>query len=513
VRRTPVLGPLAAIALLCSASGASRAEVIAFEQLAEEPYGSFAAGAYVRVSGRVGGALDTSEAIPGIEQAEVDHDGRVTYRAELTLIVPAAPDGGNGTLIVDVPNRGRAVAHTLYNSPREAPVGGTDAGTGFLQDQGFLLAIPAWELGHGIELPSFVDDAGARRHIEGIGLAAVRDIAAWLKGVGRHRAPNPLEGRVEHALAVGYSQTARLLKTFLLKGFNTLVGVRVLDGMHLQGGHAGLLPVLATGTGPHSSASPFPTFTAPDLRGVHEPPFTYDEILAAAHHDGLAPPRLVVTNMASDYYSLRASLARTGSLGTSDRPLPESVRMYDVAGSAHVISAAPGCEAPRGHLDWHPVMRALLLHLERWVKDGAEPPASGLMPLAAAPSDIPVLGPPPSAPGATILVPATDRAGNDQGGVRLPDIEAPLGTHRGHNGPLDDVGCTLSGAFVRFAPSEAERAAAGDPRPSLETLYEDAGAYLARIKAAADALVAEGFMLAGDAARVVEAAGRVDLFK
>jgi len=69
---------------------------------------------------------------------------------------------------------------------------------------------------------------------------------------------NPLASHVKHTTAVGYSQTGRLLKTILVKGFNAMDGKRIFDGMHFQAAHAGLLPVMQTGTGPVSSCNAFP---------------------------------------------------------------------------------------------------------------------------------------------------------------------------------------------------------------------------------------------------------------
>lgn len=519
-RKTSIPGALVSVALtvpfLTAMPTAAEAEVTAFEVASEEPYGSFEAGDYVRITGKVTGELSTSEPIPDMAKADKDNDGKVEYTTDLILIVPADHGDGNGTLLVDIENRGRPVAHSLYNSPRDIPLptGSLNVGTGFLENRGFLLAIPSWELGQGIELPAFVDEAGSTRYLEGAGLAAVRDIAAWLRGLDPDPG-SPVGSAVDRTLATGYSQTARFLKTFLLNGFNSLDGERVFDGMHLHAGHAGLLPILQSGTGPDSVASPFPNFSDPALRGVHEPPFTYRQIMQEAESDGTEAPRLIATNMANDYYSLRASLARTGPKGTEDEPLPENVRMYDVAGGAHaIVYDMPGCELPRGNLDWHPVLRAMLLHLDRWVRDSTPPPESRLMTLVPPPDEgPPVLVAPPSAPEAVVQVPEVDEDGNDVGGVRLADIEAPLGTYLGQNWPLTDVLCTLSAAFVPFAETAAEREATGDDRLSIRERYKGHDDYVNQIARAARALAEEGFMLPEDAAIVVHAAAQNELFR
>ena len=83
---------------------------------------------------------------------------------------------------------------------------------------------------------------------------------------------------------------------------------------------------------------------------------------------GEVPPKMLLVSSTTDYYSLRASLGRTGASGTADQPLPANVRMYDIAGGSHVIvPKAPSCTLPPARLDWAPLSRALLLHLDAWV--------------------------------------------------------------------------------------------------------------------------------------------------
>lgn len=64
----------------------------------------------------------------------------------------------------------------------------------------------------------------------------------------------------------------------------------------------------------------------------------------------------------------------------------------------------------------------------------------------------------------------------------------------------------MVGSYLPFARTRAQRLAAGDPRPSLEERYEGREDYLARVRRAADALVAERLLLAQDVPRVVDRA-------
>ena len=64
----------------------------------------------------------------------------------------------------------------------------------------------------------------------------------------------------------------------------------------------------------------------------------------------------------------------------------------------------------------------------------------------------------------------------------------------------------FDGSFIPFARSEAEGRFLKDPRPSLEERYGGKDAYVAKLTAAAQQLVAERLLLQEDADRYVEAA-------
>jgi alpha/beta hydrolase family protein len=60
--------------------------------------------------------------------------------------------------------------------------------------------------------------------------------------------------------------------------------------------------------------------------------------------------------------------------------------------------------------------------------------------------------------------------------------------------------------MIPFAKTRADRAASGDPRPSLEERYASHQAYVDQVRAAAEALAAQRFLLAEDVDRFVQAA-------
>jgi len=154
-----------------------------------------------------------------------------------------------------------------------------------------------------------------------------------------------------------------------------------------------------------------------------------------------------------------------------------------------------------------------------------QPPAAAALPTEPAANACPLLdfGPrakdgiidrePPAvlaAEGYPTLVPAVDADGNDLAGVRAPMVGAPLGTYtgwnirdRGHGGGAMHE---FTGSYIPFPDTEEERAATGDPRPSVLSRYATPADYAAAIEAAARALVADGLMLEEDVAPAVAAA-------
>ena len=214
------------------------------------------------------------------------------------------------------------------------------------------------------------------------------------------------------------------------------------------------------------------------------------------------------------------------------------------AGAGAGPDGSPG-RHPYNAVDYIPLLRAALVNLDRWAGDGIAPPPSRHPRLddgtavsqeayLAALPDIPGCARPDparlwrvrevdlgAAAGAGIAAypvregreyphpaPAADADGNDRAGVRLPDLAVPVGTHTGWNLRHPDSGApeqlqSMQGSTHWFAATPEQRRARNDARPSLAERYAGRDDYAAQVREAAEALAAEGYILAEDVGAVV----------
>lgn len=378
----------------------------------------------------------------------------------------------------------------------------------------------------------------------GIGFAATRDVVAHLRGEASGGA-NPAGGGIRHALALGISQSGRYLRDFIQQGFNRdEAGRRVFDGVlsHIAGVGGVFLNA--------RFGQPSRTNTQHEDHLYPENAFPFS---AAKQHDPVTgrtgtilrgdgfDPLLIEMNTGTEYWQKGASLLTTDPLGRRDVALPDTARAYLVSsgfhyGRAGLTSNKGPCTNPRSTLNPAPAIRALLVALEEWVADGKAPPDSRVPRLsdgtlvAAADTGFPFMVgvPVPTVPNAITrfstyvdprpeggmqyrpLVPRVDADGNEVAGIRLPAVAAPRATYTGWNLYADpfpaDALCDREGSELPFPPTQAERIAKGDPRPSIEERYPDADAYVAAITKSVDALVSDRLLLREDGDRMIEAA-------
>lgn len=399
--------------------------------------------------------------------------------------------------------------------------------------------------------------------VHGIGFAATRDLISFLR---RGNATSPLAGGViRHTVAQGNSQSGNYLRSFLHLGFNQDErGRQVFDGMNPNIAARQLAMNIRFGA-PSGAAEMF----EPGSDGVVWWDDYVDMVrglpsgglLARCRTSGTCP-KIVETFGSAEFYSLRASPMLVGTRADTDIPLPGNVRRYYIAGVRH--GGGSGGFNVEGTMDACCILannpnssaeinRALVNALVSWVVDDAAPPASryprldrgDLVPPTQAATGFPLVPGQPLPDGVIVplyqyefgpgfhktdvsgvisvqppiiratlpmLVPRVDADGNELSGVRSVWMEAPLGTYTGWNpvasGFFKGHIQSLGGGYLPFAKTKVDRAAAGDPRPSLQERYGTHEGYVARVRAASARLVAQGFMLQDDADRLVSEADK-----
>ncbi len=390
----------------------------------------------------------------------------------------------------------------------------------------------------------------------GVGFAATRDLVAFLRY--DNSPANPLKGQMRWAIGRGVSQSGNFLRAFVNLGFNTAEDGRIVfDGLNpivamrmnsmsyrfaSPGGLVGLYEVGNDGTNWWSD---------------------YDDTVRGTGKHGLLDrcrledrcPKIAEIMGSAEFWNLRASVDYVGTDPKADIALPANVRRYYNAGVHHnggrggfdlLTPPLAGCVLLSNPNPSSDTNRAIFAGLVDWVTKGTEPPPSKYPLLSAGNLITPetyakafplVPGQPrpaysplyqydfgksfqyPDMTGAmgvtpprivkTIpqLVPRIDADGNELDGIRSPLISAPLGSYVGWNitasGFEQGRYCGNTGGYIPFAATKAERLAKNDPRPSLEERYPGHAAYVAKVKARADALVAGRYMLPQDAARIV----------
>ena len=108
------------------------------------------------------------------------------------------------------------------------------------------------------------------------------------------------------------------------------------------------------------------------------------------------------------------------------------------------------------------------------------------------------------------LAPQVDADGNDIDGLRNTNMQVPLGTYTGRNirkaGFSERDCCDLTGAFIPFFNTKADRIAAGDSRLSLAERYLTRDVYVTKVTNAANLLVNQRLLLQQDADQIINQA-------
>jgi Alpha/beta hydrolase domain len=387
--------------------------------------------------------------------------------------------------------------------------------------------------------------------VSGLGMAAMRDVVSYLRAAGAEAGgqPHPLADIPPTlTVAVGVGQSGRFMRDFFWQGFNAAVeGGRVFDAAMVVGAGALKSYTNARWARPNLYSRQHEGHLVPG----DQFPFTYgvtvdpistrkDGIFARCLADDTCP-KTMHADSSVDYWQARASLITTDGQGR-DVELPETVRAYLLASTQPLPAARPEagvCQQLNNPGQNSAVMRGLLVRLIEWTRDGRPPPPSNAPSIAngmlVPPNRDAMEFPDLSGPGLKfpasvneltvvdyaavppkadlfrpykLMVPRTDKDGNDVGGIRQPDIVVPLGTYTGWNlrkeGFAGGQLCGINGTFLPVAADATGRLTANDPRASIAERYPTRLHYIQRLQAAAEWLKAEGLILDEDVGRWVD---------
>jgi hypothetical protein len=406
------------------------------------------------------------------------------------------------------------------------------------------------------------DTEGSR--VMGLGFLGLRDLVSFLRHgkADANGVPNPLAGSVDKAYGYGASLAGRVVREYVYEGWNRdAEGRKGFDALLTHTGVGRLffnMRFAQIGRYPrqheeHSWPSeryPFTFTSVPD-------PFSgkLDSVLKRPDTD----PLIIHSHTAGEYWERHGSMTHTDPRDGSDVEIPANVRMYALTGAPHAAIAADNPrwigQLPPNNISPQPFLRACFALMDRWATTGEAPPPSRVprrsegtlvspeetlkhfpkipgVNLPATPSrlsywnygpdfddrGIVSLFPPEAVEGKEypVQVPQVDADGNDMGGVRYPDVQAPLGTYLGwalrKAGFAEGELLSTNGCIITFARTKAEREATNDPRSSVEERYASHEAYVEAVKRAVEGLVKERFMLAEDGERYIEAARKKNPF-
>jgi hypothetical protein len=626
------------------------------------PFGN--AGGYEKLAGTLRFAVDPDHPVHAtvcdLGLAPRNAAGRVEFTADFYLLRPVEPARGNGSLLLDLPNRGRKVALGMFNSAVRVPdpTAAEDFGNGFLMRHGYTVAWIGWQhdvprrdglmamdvprargvsglvrcefrpnapvdvlpLADRYHVPypaAEVDDPVARLTVRahagapptavartawrfarrqdgrpvpdashayleggfapgaiydlvyravdpplvGLGFLAVRDTAGFLKSAPAADG-NPCAGALARAYVFGVSQSGRFLRHLLYLGLDQdEQGRLAFDAVipHVAGGRRGEFNMRFGQASLNAQEAMGSLFPFTDEAQTDPVTGQRDGLLARLAARGRRP-RILAINTSAEYWRGDASLVHTDVEGRRDVAPAAGGRLYLFAGTQHTPGALPPPPADpntggRGvHafnvVDYAPLLRAALVNLDRWVRDGVEPPPSAVPRLAdgTAVSPESVLARLAAIPGTRVPdrvarparldfgpdaargivtelppkvgaqypthVPAVDADGNEVAGIRPVELAVPLATCTGWNPRHPEQGApgdlmAMMGSTLPLARTRAERERRGDARASIEERYGSRAAYLAAVRTAAGALVAARHALAEDVDAMVARAGEL----
>lgn len=379
-----------------------------------EDVGRFGGMSFERIRGQVEGRVHRSEPVAGLAallgDAEFHH-----YRSQFEIIRPVGAQRRR-VVVVEVENRGSPLLLQALNrfvigfsGPPDRTTYPAGLGDGFLFVTGRSYARVQWQTGIAPGVPETA---------QGVGEVIVRDFGAMLRS-GRTSDGRSALGRYRTLILAGWSQSGWFVNTFVAEGFNARPDDRrrVFDGALVLASAGNWLPINKLG----DDGQPQQPYVRPDGR-----PLPASRILTRSRSD----PYLVDLVTYTDFYRLRAALAR-------DPDPPRRSRRYELPAphlpAAHLndglVFDTLGCNdkqrVPISPLDFRPYLRAALVGLEAELGSNRRHlPPSITFRLGGQPESSRYFN---DLPDSEVRVPRLDRDGQPIGGVRLPDVDQPLG--------------------------------------------------------------------------------------
>ncbi len=380
------------------------------------------------------------------------------FRTRMLVLRPGSPADFNGTVIVEWNNvsagenflGGRGAAQLLQDGFTIAGVSAQAAGIEGMPDHPLALA--------GQAMPALKTNDPARyqslRHPGDDFSYDIYTQAGQLLAPDRPRGVDPLGGLdVRHVLASGGSQSAARLAGYI-------------NGIHAVASVYDAFLLLVFPNAPCALNRASAPAELPQTGGLN----IFDLLEWYTHRlrDDLDVPIIVLN-----------SEAEASECYPNTQPDTALLRWWEVAGTGHAglmpaedLDAMVELLGPGGiTVSFAPAVRAAFHALLRWLDCGPPPPHQPRLLKQGDPAQLP-----------------RDEHGNAIGGIRWPDLEAPLGTHVAEH--FGDELNTLTGNSTPFEPEK------------VRALYPDHAAWLATYRAALDHLVETEVVLPDDAAEM-----------
>ena len=433
------------------------------------PLGDLAAKGYVEEEFFLSGEATAYAQAPGSEMGRdgkwrVTPKGKTPFKTRLLVYRPADPKAFNGTAVVCWNNV--TAGYELFFGESPEVLGGGYAYIcasvqkvgvhGFDDDPQGLVA---WDGERYGDLSIASDDLSYD----------IFSQVARAVGPGRDRAVDPMGGlEVNKVIGLGASQSAGRLSTYV-NAIHPLPAA--------QGGHAfdGYILQIYFGGGAAIEASDRPT---PTDRDAPRPVPRGQNLI----RDDLDVPAMIVNTELEAIACFKVRQPDTDRFRTW-----EAAALTHVSYQAQVIrnekfardfgKTPPPASQAMNRIYIQPYYDAALSHMHRWVNGGAGPHKQPLIAFTAEGEVI------------------RDENGIGKGGIRLPQADAPVAMNS--STPVtNDFSGRLRGSNKPFSAA------------TLAALYGNEAGYLARFRAAADAAVKAGVLLARDVEpAVAEAAG------